>query len=419
MARSRLGCAFSKSPLPILGFGIAVAFWPAMMGAEDSSKWVAAFVLLPLCLFAMCVKPNAIHWALLALFAWADLSLLWTTVPKDGLAALIKLAVIGIAFLVGSGSETTRPFYRWCGLGLWISSGIAIAQWFGYHPVVTGPYPDPSGLFINPNLLAELAAPVLVALLYDRAWWVAIGVLPAVWLPQCRAGILALALTMLCYLGKRWPGRTVLAIPVAAAVVFVLTPMPWLATPFGSERFTIWREVLNGLITSPWRGFGIGSFYATFPKFDTALDWWQVTWHAHNDVLEYAFELGIPAMVFALGIIAAILYMAQERERLVLLAIGITALFGFPLHTGATAVLFGVVAGHAARGWHHIGIGELLGRCALYGRGREFRLWANGGSGAGLSAFASLSHRTGAGRHQGGDLDKAASLADGATDRPA
>ena len=368
--------------LALLGFGIAVAFWPGMAGAEDSSKWVAAFVLLPSALFFVRIKPNVTHWVGLSLLAWADLSLMWTTVLDDGVAGMIRLVVIAVAFLVGNGNEDLRPLYRWFGLGLWLSSVLAIFQWFGYQPVVTmvGDV-NPPGLFVNPDLLGEISVLVIVGLIADRSWWIAAGVVPGLLLSQSRAAALALVICGALYAVRRWKWPTLIGIPVLAAVLYAFASNKWLQEPFGGERWLLWRETIHGIAAQPWWGYGVGSFYSTFPKFDTGLDWWQMTWHAHNDVLEFAFELGIPAALIALGLMAALWRRAYERERLVLIAFAVTATFGFPLHSGATAVLFGLVAGHAARGWDGVGVRELLGGLALYQRHSGAGLLSTGSSG--------------------------------------
>ena len=147
-----------------LGFTIAAIYWPGMAGAEESSKWVAAYVLLPAFLFTIRIKPNRLYVVGIGLLVWAVISLLWTTVPDDGYLVLIQLSVIACAFVIGHSSEDLRPLYAGFGLGLLISSGLAIFQAMGYAPVqVMAMGGDtPAGVFINPNLLGEISAMVIV-----------------------------------------------------------------------------------------------------------------------------------------------------------------------------------------------------------------------------------------------------------------
>jgi hypothetical protein len=50
----------------------------------------------------------------------------------------------------------------------------------------------------------------------------------------------------------------------------------------------------------------------------------------NHDLLELAFELGVPGLVLALACGVVLYKAAEARERLVLVALGITAMFGFP-----------------------------------------------------------------------------------------
>ena len=62
------------------------------------------------------------------------------------------------------------------------------------------------------------------------------------------------------------------------------------------ERAAVWKDALRILRAHPWAGSGLGSFEWIFPVFQSErLSWgWS---HAHNDYLELAIGLGIPAFL--------------------------------------------------------------------------------------------------------------------------
>lgn len=357
-----------------------------MAGAAETSRWVTLLVALPTALFFVSVKPNQIHWLGFALLIWAELSLLWTPVPYDGLFALGQMVLIGLAFLIGCGVDDARPIYRGMGIGLWISSGICILQFFGYSPVISqfvpsslsmawfsdvgAVYPSiiqATGLFVNPNTLGEISVLVLVALAVDQSrasLIIAAGVLPSLVLSECRSAMVAGTICAVLYALKRWSWRATAVIPILAVCVFALARFKWLHGALGEERISIWRDTWNGV---SFFGNGVGSFVSAFPKFATLIDTTQVQpSRAHNDALQILFELGVPGFIIAALMAAMLLFRAQERERLALIAFGITAMFGFPLHNPATAFLVGIVAGHAARGWYSVRDFHVARRISLY-----------------------------------------------------
>jgi O-antigen ligase len=369
--------------LAIIGFLTAVSFWPGMAGAGGDARWATLYVMLPIALcFAGEIKWLPLFGLAAAFLAWASLSLLWTTVPFDGIEAMLHLGVIACAFCLASRCEDLRPFYSWLGLGLWVSSGIAIAQGLGYQPVVTGySLVYPAGLFVNPNFMAEAGAAVLVALIADRSWWIAAGVLPAVALSGCRASWVALAVCGMVWVARVVGRRTAfVAALVGAAVFAVLASYTW------GQRAGLWWDALHGLT---FFGSGIGSFYSAFPEFShlAGADYIQSA-HAHNDLLELVFELGVVGLSLAVAAVWALYSAAQAREQLVVVALGVTSMFGFPLHTPTTALLFGIVAGHAARGWDTVRLWELLRRSPLHGGRRRVAAGASGAGGKALSVSA-------------------------------
>jgi hypothetical protein len=378
--------------LAFVGLISAAAFWPGMAGAAGDARWTALYVALPASLCFVELRPNRMYWLGAAFLALASLSLFWTTVPLDGIAAMMQLMVLACAFLLAHSYEDARPFYSWAGLGLWVSSGIAILQALGYEPVIKAWTNHDTGLFVNQNIMGECAAVVFVALVADRTWWIALGVLPALVLSDCRAAWLAVLCCLIFAGWQRWPKlQPILLLSPALAGIVVYTHRG-----FGSlwERVEMWKDTAAGLT---WFGHGIGSYYSTFGAHASIIDTssYQV-WHAHNDLLELAFELGIPGVALAFTFGALIFWQAAERERVVLIALGVVSFLAFPFHDPATVAIFGIMAGHVARHWDIVRDRQLRGGPALYGRRKRFALGRTRDSGTFIPVQSRLSVWSGA-----------------------
>jgi hypothetical protein len=70
------------------------------------------------------------------------------------------------------------------------------------------------------------------------------------------------------------------------------------------ERLIAARDALGMLKERPWLGFGGGSFYTAFPRFKGAhpLGFYD---HAHNDYVEIAADMGLPALALLLVVAVA------------------------------------------------------------------------------------------------------------------
>ncbi len=73
-----------------------------------------------------------------------------------------------------------------------------------------------------------------------------------------------------------------------------------------SARFEIYHKALGMIKNRPWTGHGVGSFYLTSPKFALKNDPMGAEPNfAHNFILQFAAELGIPATVLFCSLIGA------------------------------------------------------------------------------------------------------------------
>jgi hypothetical protein len=102
------------------------------------------------------------------------------------------------------------------------------------------------------------------------------------------------------------------------------------------ERLDIWQAALSGLSIA---GRGIGSFTADHPG-------WE---YVHSDLLQYAYELGVGAILLAAFAAYAAWRSPPGPLRAVAVTLGAEAAIAFPFHVPLAVLLAGVVAGFMAR----------------------------------------------------------------------
>lgn len=307
--------------------------------------------LSPVLLFWVRPRWSPIHTLIAALIGWAAITSLWAPVTADALDALWKMGLCFIVFCVGYEANRLDRFYVFAGLAL-LPSGLAVV-WSGFdgQPV--------TGLFGNPAMLGEAAALVVVALGASERFEVM--VLPALMLmlSQARGAILAALITLASF-----RSATVLILVCAVAICILPDHRDMLSTNSLGERVTIWSDALSQLA---FFGHGIGGFAESL---NSTLRY-RVVEYAHNDLIQILSELGVPGLILTLACCGMIFAAAQRTERLVLTALGIEAMFSFPLHTPATAVIGAVVAGRAAWGWDER-IGRVMDRVSAFRGGAGF-----------------------------------------------
>jgi hypothetical protein len=341
-----------------------VVFWPSISGAGTAPRWALLSVFVPMLIFFVTIegKNRFLPFILPAAFlAYATVSLAWTPSIYEGLDALWKLYLLAGLFLIGASLDDLRPVWIGAALGIAVNSVFVVAQLFEFAdtngflvPRIYGPAGVGAGLFLNKNLMAEVAVLVLIGLAFckiDRKYSIPmlLAVLPAALLPHARGPLVALAVAAAAWLWPRYRATAVLALLAGALVVAVTFG----STPITStsERFNIWRDTFSGLT---WFGHGIGSFYQAFPAFAVHNDILAIrTDHAHSDLLEMVFELGAGAVLLA-GVLVYALFGRSETERLVLIAFMVEGAFGFPIYCPATAALAALVVGHLCAHRHPV-----------------------------------------------------------------
>jgi O-antigen ligase len=215
-------------------------------------------------------------------------------------------------------------------------------------------------LIIAPVALAMLVAGYLT---YNQIMWVALLaeaiVLAALWPKSRRWRLLAVlaAISVLAagaFLGTAVARGKIQEVSVAA-VRGQLASDP---------RLPIWQGSLELIGGSPWRGVGFGrrSLYKAHPELKTGYG----LWHAHNLILNYGVQMGLPgvlAILLLLGCLAARFWRlrgAADRPLQVLGACGLAIVIGMLMKNMTDdffvrhqALLFwstcGMLLGYAAR----------------------------------------------------------------------
>jgi len=152
-------------------------------------------------------------------------------------------------------------------------------------------------------------------------WGIAAGLMgAAVLLAETRVVWIATAAAAV-YLAWFWKRWLVLALPVLAALVFLVSPpslrerFTSLVHPSGADsnqfRIVTWRTGLRMIEAHPWLGLGPEGPHYQFDEYlppdvkQKPSGWYG---HLHNIYLQYAAERGIPVMLIMLWMLGRILY---------------------------------------------------------------------------------------------------------------
>ena len=179
----------------------------------------------------------------------------------------------------------------------------------------------PFGPYVNRNHFAgfmELVAPLGLALLVLRGTrkeqvpllglfvMVSVG---SLFLSASRGGIAVFLCELVLLAGMAWIGRSgnVRLGAVALVLLAACALVAWLGAGEVMQRFA---QVRTGEVSSnrrveivkdtwkifrehPWKGTGLGTFVAVFPKYESYYDG-KVVDHAHNDFMEAASDMAFP-----------------------------------------------------------------------------------------------------------------------------
>lgn len=345
-----------------------VAYIPGVMSSSVAGRWS---VIVVVGLSALLRTALRLRWTFVALcggslLVWGFASLVWALSPWDTLGALLHWAsLVGLAVLVAR-LEDASGVWQALALGVLVSLPFTIAQAFGYTPVWSLTrigMPGNVGLFLTSNVLTELAIPLAILMITQRRWWCVAGLsVPA--LLSGRAETFLMFGVVGAIFG--WSSRGVLRRQHWLVVVILLGACLALALDdllivrglsvsalesqlynSAHDRLLIWEETLKHMTVL---GYGLGSYQTAFPAFS----------FAHNDLLQFTFELGI-GVVPLIGIIAyALLTAGHGAERLALVALLASSLIWAPTNDPATALVLCLLVGHLCGARHRARFVESL-----------------------------------------------------------
>lgn len=376
-----------NAALGLFGFLLTSLYCPFIEGAAVVPRWLMLSAVVPMMLLGLLLDGRRVvvtwaHIAGAAFLGWAALSMAWSATPYDSVDAMWKLALLGGCFALGSLVADWRPFLIGCALGLSVSSALVVFEAFTglrVEMLSGAQYATRyAALFGNRNYLGEAAALVLVGLIAVEAewgwrpwppvrFWLLVGALmPALLITGSRGALLAVAVVAGWAF---WPLRLRWALWSAGAVMLAgfIGLAYWSSATGIIDRLNIWRDAVMGLT---WFGHGIGSFGGALQAhFTDPMITRNV--YAHNDLLQIAFELGLPGGGLALAFIWLIMRGESHWPyRLVFAAFLVEGLFGFVLHLPVSGVVGLCMAGAAARGLPRVRLAHVFGRSRIHaGRG--------------------------------------------------
>ncbi len=336
--------------------------------------------------------------------------------PEATILATLRLATIGCAFWVAT-HLAAEPRRAAAILSMFVfvvvahaAAGLiaaATAQAGSQDPLALVQAREMAGTFGNRNTFATMAGMALVAAValswrssrrvLDRAGWSlkvaarglgvrglagalclggAIVILAAaLLLTGSRGAVLATGFGFLVFGGlmmrrrrsrASWPGMVV-SVALGAAVAFAafLVFGDFLASRFAAGgladpgRVFAARTTVLAILSSPWLGYGFGTFSTVFPMFNDGSAGVWIAWDSpHNAYLELALELGVPGAALLIASMATVVLAcargARVREREAALpaaAAAVSALVAlhaavdFSLQSQGVALTFAMIVG--------------------------------------------------------------------------
>lgn len=289
--------------VPVIAFATTVAFAPGIQGAATSPRWAVAALTLPW-----------LHWSALPFVAWC-----WWKLNID---AAVHWSIITAAFCCGLRETNIEGVVKAVGAGMAANSALAIAQHFGFEGVAQ--VAGPSGLFLNKNMMGEMAALTFAAAMTVNIPWAAIVTLPAIALSGSRTAWLATIVVL--FLSVGWRARAVLIIACASFTAWAFANHFNVHTYTLTQRFEIWQLALPEIT---W--FGNGSY-----EFSNVVNREP---NLHNDWMQLIYELGVVGLI-------PIAILLANRATLFVIALFIIGSLGFPFEMPATAWLAAFMLGH-------------------------------------------------------------------------
>jgi O-antigen ligase len=286
-------------------FGIAVFRWWRIPGARAPIPCKPAlFLWAAVCtaslaytidfVYSASELKNELGYTMMAFFAFFVMAADRTAAIRLFRASGIGLAVIGswaIAAWVANGFTWVESG-RYGGIGIFSTYLVTMAPILGWLA-----FEDPRPLARRTAAGLLLFAVFLAFISMQRATWLAFAVQ---------------ALILLSW-RLRYPGfgRRRAAAVAAGVVMFTVASLQFtqhqrvgqgISTLGGDVRARYWPKAIETVVAHPMTGAGFGrqAVQKAYPELTPP--GWPDLWHAHNVVLNYGLELGIPGLVALLAL---------------------------------------------------------------------------------------------------------------------
>ena len=380
----------------LLCWGLWLAWMASRLSTVTLQSQIAAASPLSAALGVVAVALGSVLLSVAALGLPVAIGVRYTVILSGAVLALLagaRLAALSATLEGKALAHAALWGFLLAGLG---SAAIAVAQYVG----IDGPW-EPlgndgraGGNLAQPNLLgtqllwayaALVALRVQLRLNGAQAWLGASLLLLAVAMSASRSAALGCIVLALWGALDRGLSREVrcllLVAPVAMIAAWaILTVWPQLGGPgFAgagllhkadptSSRWRLWQQCATLVLANPWAGVGWGQFnfaWSLTPMPDLPRTAGYTFSHAHNIVLQWAVELGLPLALLMVGLLSYALLSAarvlwrrggtpsadQRAALAMVLVVLLHSQFEFPLwHTNfllPTAFLLGLAVGRS------------------------------------------------------------------------
>lgn len=339
-----------------LGLFITTLSIPGWTSVTIPAGWAALSLGLPPNLWRR-ADFTLLHLFIYLFAAYAALSLFWAPDLPNAIWRLWGIALMLMAFHLGSALKDLNKLWLGLGLGCAISSLLAVAQWLGLPYIMIYNESAPAGLHYNPSVHGMILAFVAIALWEERRYLLMFCLLPGLYLSHSRGAYAVFA----CGLLLTWFRIPLLALAFGLGAMFYAT-LGWSGNDI--ERIAVWAGVSTNLT---FLGHGAGSITHFFVHYNGRMVQPE---YAHNDYLQLLFEFGIGATAFYLALGLAL--GRDFRGWPVLAACFIFAFISFPLFHPISLLVFSLAAGHAARAWPDLWPSYTVGRHRFISRVRSW-----------------------------------------------
>ena len=358
--------------MTILSFLITVLYWPDFVAPANNPKWVFLSAVIPLILLFRTVQWTRAHKIGAAWLAWAAITVFWSTSTPDAVMRLWQFMLAGGIFAIGSTlteKQIGRCLIAFC-IGVSVNAVVGTLQaadWLDplwrvgdtIMPItleVGKPFPfhatPIAGLQVNGNYMAEMGLMAFVAVFSQGKYVKALFplILVALFFPMSKGAVAALLMVWVIWVWprSRWLSTGLLAAGMLAAGVYIVA--------FGLDHLTLAPRVAlfaNSFVSISFFGFGIGSFWSTYPLFYDAViispeQVYQFSASprtAHNDFLTMGVETGIVGLVLLGWFFMEVLKRRNGASWYVVVSFLALGVFGFPAYIPTTLFMAALCAG--------------------------------------------------------------------------